>query len=301
MLKLLDAGTSIPASLDGKRLDKALMACLPGWSLRSCRRLCTEQRVLIQKRPASPGHKVHAGDWVEILCPPEEHAVVEQPTLVCHNVHFAFVGKPSGLPSVHLAGSARIALEDTLPEVLAHLAGEAPVRLLNRLDNETSGLVIVALDDEGLRLWNAAENSAGLLKYYLAVAQGHLAVGSQLLLDAALDTNNRRITRVLPQTSPSIRHTSVISLATLPASGDSPRTLLGCRIFKGARHQIRAHLSAAGLPLAGDGQYGSTLPAPFLLHHARCIMGNMSPVLLPSWLGDLPVHAQEAARTWLEK
>ena len=77
--------------------------------------------------------------------------------------------------------------------------------------------------------------------------------------------------------------------------------LIGCRIRKGARHQIRAHLAAAGHPLAGDSLYGAELPCPsgFLLHHGRVSFPDFQAFRLPAWLPLLPREAQEKATAFL--
>ena len=59
--------------------------------------------------------------------------------------------------------------------------------------------------------------------------------------------------------------------------------LVGCRIRKGARHQIRAHLAAAGHPLAGDSLYGAELPCPSgFLFASRAGLVSRFPSLPPS-------------------
>ena len=72
--------------------------------------------------------------------------------------------------------------------------------------------------------------------------------------------------------------------------------LVGCRIRKGARHQIRAHLAAAGHPLLGDEPYGaehSCANGAFLLHHGRVSLPDFAASRLPAWLPLLPQAARE--------
>ena len=66
-------------------------------------------------------------------------------------------------------------------------------------------------------------------------------------------------------------------------------------------HQIRAHLAAAGHPLAGDSLYGAELPCPsgFLLHHGRVSLPDFQAFRLPAWLPLLPREAQEKATAFL--
>lgn len=207
--------------------------------------------------------------------------------------------KPGGLHSAALAGGNAPSVEGLLPQL----------RLLNRLDGPTSGIVMVATDASGTTRWREAENAGATEKTYLAVACGNMP--APMTLRAALDTARRAVTRVLPVDSQDpLRHTEITPLARLsglaaPAAGttgaDMPPagdvrpgelTLVRCRIRKGARHQIRVHMAHAGYPLLGDRLYGGA-PTPGLLylHHGRIALPGFSAACPPSWLSGLSAEA----------
>lgn len=71
-----------------------------------------------------------------------------------------------------LSGSAAPSLEALLPALLPECAEESFPRLLNRLDAPTSGLVLAALKEAGVRFWRRAENAGRTDKRYLAVIEG---------------------------------------------------------------------------------------------------------------------------------
>ncbi len=306
MAAFLNTELAVSPEEEGERLDRFLVCRLPGLcpGLRAGRRLCGEGRVLVRGRQAVASHRLHADETVQIVASvPQQPA--KHPFLVWQGAGLAAICKPAGLATVRLAGGSRPSLEDMIPTLLTASASFSP-RLLNRLDNQTSGLVLAALNEEGFRLWRQAEASGGIRKYYLAVCRGRLEPGNTRVIQAPLDTRGRRITRVLEGMAPQIRSTEATGLAVLEEkaalpSQEGPRilTLVGCRIFKGARHQIRAHMASIGLPLYSDALYGSPAPGSFRLHHARFVLGSIAPLILPDWLETLPIFCRSAAKRWL--
>ena len=300
----------IPPEAEGQRLDRALALYVSG-GLRARRRLCEEGLVRINGRVASPGLRVRAGQRLDIAGEVESEpasspepvrvdCAQDAPRLIERNSVLAAIYKPAGLPTVHLAGSLRQALEDWLPQLLASADGTAAAPcLLNRLDTGTSGLVVAALRAESSSLWRRAEERCEVCKRYLAIAEGSRHPGERVCCTAALDMARRRKSRVLTQKAPPARWTHVTVLAQLPPAGSTPRVLLGCQIARGARHQIRAHLASSGMPLVGDSLYGARDTQPFYLHHARLICANFEAVCLPVWFEALPASAQAAAAAWL--
>ena len=256
--------------MEGQRLDRVLSRSGdPG--LRGWRRLCETGRVLVNGRTASPALKLRSGHCIRLL-PPATAPQASFPHLVCQTPEFAALFKPSGWHSAAVTGSIHSHVEGELETLLPDLTVR-PV-LLNRLDADTSGLLIVACAPGSGEQWRKAENAGTLFKDYLAVVHG--LPDTSLTLRNRLNADNRRQTAIENSDDPSpLRHTLVQPLRPLPAisafpTHSGPLGLVACSIHKGTRHQIRAHLAHAGYPLAGDGLYGSPLPGPFLLHHG-CI------------------------------
>ena len=288
----------VPEEAQGWRLDKALglllaspspeqEAARPGLfaladlGLRARRRLCDRSLVLVNGKPGIPGLKLRAGQEIIILPDPEGAAIPEDaPSLVYKDGGIAALYKPAGMHTAALAGSLSPSLETLLGDLLPSEEEGYASRLLNRLDAPTSGLVLASCTDGGERRWYRAERIGNTDKLYLALIEGQPLY--DFTVARRLDTDTRNKTRVRHTDDPDpVRHTDVTLLAPLTAGDvpglvesddpDAPLMLVGCRIRKGARHQIRAHLAAAGHPLAGDSLYGAELPCPsgFLLHHGR--------------------------------
>ena len=258
-----------------------------------------------------PGLKLRAGQEIIILPDPEGAALPEDaPSLVYKDGGIAALYKPAGMHTAALAGSLSPSLETLLGDLLPSEEEGYASRLLNRLDAPTSGLVLASCTDDGERRWYRAERIGNTDKLYLALIEGQPLY--DFTVSRRLDTDTRNKTRVRHTDDPDpVRHTDVTLLAPLTAGDvpclvesddpDAPLMLVGCRIRKGARHQIRAHLAAAGHPLAGDSLYGAELSCPsgFLLHHGRVSLPDFQAFRLPAWLPLLPREAQEKATAFL--
>jgi len=287
----------------GQRLDAALAALFPSLGLRGRRRLWKERQVLVDGLARSPAFKLRGGERIHLapLCPVDAFSVygADPPRLIARRESLFFFYKPGGLHTVSLAGGSKPSLAGLVDRLTPDAS--ARLRLLTRLDRETSGIVIAAGDEDAARLWRQRENAGSIEKSYLAVLEGGLE--SEQVARNALDLTKTRRTRVLDADGPALRHTRIRPLACFQASGapglpscpDGARlTLALCCIAKGARHQIRAHVAHIGHPLAGDALYGARSGSSFLLHHCRIQWPGEQAACLPPWLASLPAAVHDA-------
>jgi 23S rRNA pseudouridine1911/1915/1917 synthase len=160
------------------------------------------------------------------------------------------VDKPAGLV-VHPASSHK---GDTLVDRLADLAGggedERP-GIVHRLDKDTSGLMVVARNEEAHRELSRQIKAREAQREYLALVEGSL--GSRTgTIDAPLGRDRRRRTRRAVRGSgerEARTHFEVIEQL-------SADTLVRVSLETGRTHQIRVHFAAIGHPVAGDVEYG---------------------------------------------
>ena len=309
----------IGADAAGLRLDRALAGLTPE-GLRGRRRRIAGGGVLLNGKPClEAARHLRAGDVVT-LAPAEAPSETPeaQARLLGRQGDFCFLFKGAGLHSAALAGKAADSLEARLPALCAPVSGpdEKP-ELLQRLDEMTSGIVCAALTPEAARAFRAAEAAGECEKRYLALLTGALA--APMTARWRLDTSGRRTTRLMNDEAGPVRWTEFHplhvwegepcgSLCALPGAASAPSalTLAGCRIRRGARHQIRAHAAGLGHPLYGDTRYAgapSAAPGRFFLHHGLLAWPGHACSAPPPWpwlAACLPEDALDRARAWLE-
>jgi 23S rRNA pseudouridine1911/1915/1917 synthase len=261
---------------------------------------------LVDGRTAAPGCKLRNRQRIVVLPAPDRVLPDEFPRLAALSDDLAALYKPAGWHSARLAGSA----DDGSGSVEGFLAASAPPLvtagptdsgfvpcLLNRLDQTTSGLIMLARTASGRERWLRSERSGHIDKQYIALVEGIPA--APLHIRQTLAANDRVRVRALDRDNPDpLRHTLAVPLGVVaperaallfPGIPDIPRlSLLLCCIRLGARHQIRAHLAGAGHPLFGDTLYGGRQAPHLLLHHIRLDMPGFSAFCPPPWLDQLP-------------
>ena len=125
--------------------------------------------------------------------------------------------------------------------------------LCNRIDRNTSGIIIAAKNAESLRIINEKLKQREIERYYLAVVHGKPIPSSAKLESYIFKDAVKNRVFVTKNNQPGAK-SAVMEYRTLDSSGRL--TLLECRLITGRTHQIRAQLADAGYPILGDRKYG---------------------------------------------
>lgn len=194
---------------------------------------------------------------------------------------FLVVDKPAGRVVEPGAGHARDALLNGLlalePAALGAMGEKRDWGLLHRLDRETSGCVLVALDAAAYDALRAQFESRAISKEYLAVVRGRppRAEGD---IDVPLAEVRRGDMKVSVPGRRGAGRPARTTWRTLASSRDA--SLLRISIATGRLHQIRAHTALLGCPVWGDRVYRTDLPP----NTSRPPRGRPEPpLLLHAW------------------
>jgi 23S rRNA pseudouridine1911/1915/1917 synthase len=203
----------------------------------------------------------------------------------------AVIEKPAGLV-VHSAPSHK---GETLVDLLEGIAGggeSARTGIVHRLDKDTSGLMLVARNDEAHRALARMVKAREVEREYTALVEGHLDSRTGTI-DAPLGRHRRQRTkRAVKGAGSREARTHFEVVEALP--GD---TLVRARLETGRTHQIRVHFGAIGHPVVGDPEYGTTgrhgLRRQFL-HASRLGFAHPSTEERLSFASELPADLEEA-------
>lgn len=272
-----NARLEVPSEAAGTRLRSFLASAFPALPGKSLRHALERGHVLVNGAAGAKGTLLAAGDRVRVreMAEPEDWLPVagDVPgaSVLYQDGHLVVLDKP---PRVHTepqrpleGGTLAGYLLHVFPSVLA-VAPVPGLTLATRLDHGTSGAVAAALTPEGARHLAREGEGGRIEKEYAAVVEGVLR--GELVLSDRIEAEGGekvRVRRGVREEDPH-RWTRVTAVG---AAGEG-RTLVRASIRKGRRHQIRAHLAAAGFPIVGDGVYGTPGPeggAGRLLLHAE--------------------------------
>ncbi len=245
-------GGTVEFRADAGRLDRVVAERL-GLPRAEVQRAIADGRVTVAGRARPKSFVLAGGERVAVELAGLGEVPPEGPPVPVRyeDPYLAVVAKPAGLPTHPTAGRRTGTLVNRLLGMgmpLSQVAAPDRPGIVHRLDAGTSGLLVVAKDDETHELLSAMFAGHELSRRYLALVRGDVE-HDRFVVDAPLA---RRGSRIVVRRGEGRR--AETDLEVRERFGRA--TLLEAAPRTGRTHQIRVHLSAVGHPVLGDVRYG---------------------------------------------
>jgi 23S rRNA pseudouridine1911/1915/1917 synthase len=296
----------------GVTLAAFLRSHWPGQSWTRIRRQIETRHIQVGGQLCvDPARRLRAGEQVELAARPAPAPRPREAVVIRYlDEHLVVVEKPADVSTVRhplerdwprRRKTANPTLEDLVALQITRKKGQKGprlrLRIVQRLDKETSGLVVFARTVTAESGLGRQFRNHSVIRRYLAIVRGEptaRTVSTRLVRDRG---DGRRGSTTLP----GIGKEAVTHIQVIERLGDY--TLIGCRLQTGRTHQIRIHLAELGHPICGEKVYNRTAAgvitpdrsrAPRLALHAGQL-GFVHPVSgrPMDWTMPLPADLQE--------
>ncbi len=249
----------VDEEVSGERVDKILTLALEDYSRSFIQEMLAEGRVLCDGKKVSKSFRPKTGDLLEFTVPePTELIVKEQDIpleIMYEDEHLLVVNKPRGMVVHPAPGNYTDTLVNALlfhcKGALSKINGDVRPGIVHRIDKDTSGLLLVAKNDEAHISLAAQLQKQTLDREYLAVIHGKLKQPKgKVEAPIGRSSNDRKKMCVTDKNSKyAVTHYEVLE----EFNGFS---YIKCKLETGRTHQIRVHMAHLGHPVAGDTVYG---------------------------------------------
>ncbi len=265
----------------GQRLDKYLHKLLPQAGNSFLYKMLRKKNIVLNHKKAAGNERIAGGDLVTLFLSDEtfEKFSSGEPVITTgagsldilyEDRHILAIHKPAGMLSQKAAASDISANELIIRYLLD--SGQITKQQLrtfrpsicNRLDRNTSGILIAGKTLEGLQTMAAQLKDHSLQKYYCCIVQGNLTQPGELKGWHRKDPQKNKV-HIFSKRQPDCQY---IETRYRPLEQYDGYTFLEVRLITGRSHQIRAHLSCAGHGIAGDPKYGDASVCQLFLTHA---------------------------------
>jgi 23S rRNA pseudouridine1911/1915/1917 synthase len=196
--------------------------------------------------------RVRSGDQLQIFFYDEDTSMEPEAIpleIVYEDDYLLIVNKPAGM-AVHPTGAYQ---QGTLANAIAHhwktIGLRTKVRLVHRIDRETSGLILVTKEPYSLQRLLLQLSEQTLIREYLAIVEGQPKETTGIIrapIGRSMDHGVKRAVRPEGKEACTVYETLRIGFGA---------SLLRVRLESGRTHQIRVHLASLGHPLLGDPLY----------------------------------------------
>ena len=243
---------NVPNNLSNKRLDKVAAEIFPNFSRTQIKKWILDGRILVNGDFSKPKEIVQENDEIEIN-PIEEKRVSWDQQKIDFEVHyeskdFIIINKPPGLVMHPGSGCYDGTLANGLIYRYPELANLPRSGIVHRLDKDTSGVLLIARNEQFRNYFIDQMQHRNVTKQYTAIVVGSTLGSFSIEEPVGRDKYNRTKMMIRPDGKEAL---------TLIRSSErlGNYSILDIGIETGRTHQIRVHLSSKKLPIIGDKTY----------------------------------------------
>ncbi|MCR3922595.1 MAG: RluA family pseudouridine synthase [Firmicutes bacterium] len=298
----------VDKELAGERLDIAVTRLTPDLTRARVQKLIESEIVLVEKVVRKSNYRVHEGENVAVSIPDVKPSTVQAEPIhldILYEDHAVLVlNKPKGLVVHPAAGHADGTLVNALLyhcKDLSGIGGEARPGIVHRLDKDTSGVLVVAKNDQAHFSLSSQFKAHSVIREYVAIVHGEFNVRKGTI-DAAIARHPQERKKMAVTRKDKGRR-AVTHFEVLESFRGY--TYLVLRLETGRTHQIRVHLASIRHPVVGDPLYGykrQKIKLRTQALHAR-LLGFIHPEtnLYMEFRSDPPAEFQNFLATLQEK
>ncbi len=249
----------VKARMEGKRIDSYLASRYPDYSRSVIQKVIDAGAVLINGQPTKASYKVRIDDQIRVWLPElADDAPVPEDiplTVVYEDECFVVVDKPPGLVTHPAKGNWSGTLVNALQfhfDSLSTVGGENRPGIVHRLDRDTTGLLIVAKDDQAHKELARQFEARTIRKEYLALVYGAPSRDADFIeRPLGIHPTNRERMAIRPVEEGG---KEAVTFYEVLERFDG-YALVRCLPKTGRTHQIRVHLAHIGHPILADKAY----------------------------------------------
>ncbi|MGG4492339.1 RluA family pseudouridine synthase [Metabacillus idriensis] len=213
--------------------------------------------ILVNNEHATVRFELRAGDILKVIFPIEKPSEGMLPEKVDFEIVYEdewclVINKPPYLPAIPSREHPKGTLANGLLYYYSENEIAATIHIVNRLDKDTSGLMLVAKHRFAHSLFSSQQKQGGIKRTYFALVEGEVN-GKQGTISAPIGRKEDSIIErtVRDDGKHAVTHYQVISYSEC-------NSLVSLKLETGRTHQIRVHMAHIGHPLCGDSLYGGS-------------------------------------------
>ncbi len=249
----------VTSSLSGLRLDAFLFKAGATLSRSKAETLIEEGFVFVNGKNVSRSYKVSEADVIEIQEQEEKPSTLQGEDIPLEIVYededIIVINKPAGLVVHPGNGNESGTLVNALLGRGTQLSSSSSrPGIVHRIDKDTSGLLVVAKNDEAMLFLQSQLADHSMHREYMALVKG-IILESDGKIDAPIGRDRIHPTKQAVDLAKGKESVTYFHVEKRFRKADA--TLISCRLLTGRTHQIRVHMEYIGHPVIGDPVYGS--------------------------------------------